>query len=87
LKYEILILVLLKTGYAEWSVRGGDAHSAPKADMLDVLPVPINLNIFLQDLGIWIMCCNHFDIKDLVIVSNVWDKVYSCVMNKSVVLA
>jgi hypothetical protein len=69
LKYEILILVLLKTGSAEWSVHGGDVHGAPEEDMLDVLPAPIYLNIYLQDLGIWLKFCNQFYIKDFVIVS------------------
>jgi hypothetical protein len=49
-KYEIPISVLLKTGSAEWSVHGGDAHDAPEEDMLDVLSAPIYLDIYLQDL-------------------------------------
>jgi hypothetical protein len=51
-KYEILIPVLLKTESAKWSVHGGDAHGALEEDMLDALPAPIYLNIYLQDLGI-----------------------------------
>jgi hypothetical protein len=83
----MLIPVLLKIGYAEWSVHGGDAHGAREKDMLDVSLAPIYLDIYLQDLRIWIKFCNKFCIKDLVVVSNVWDKVHSCVMNKLVVLA
>jgi hypothetical protein len=83
----MLIPALLKIGYAEWSVPGGDAHGTLEKDMLDVSLAPIYLDIYLQDLRIWIKFCNKFCITDLVVVSNVWDKVYSCVMNKLVVLA
>jgi hypothetical protein len=83
----MLIPVLLKIGSAEWSVHVGDAHGVLEKDMLDVSLAPIYLNIYLQDLRIWIKFSNKFCIKDLVVVSNVWDKVHSCVMNKLVVLA
>jgi hypothetical protein len=43
---------LLKIGYAELSVCGGDTHGASEEDMLDVLPAPIYLDIYLQDLRI-----------------------------------
>jgi hypothetical protein len=53
-KYEILILVLLKTGSTEWSVHGGDAHGAPEEDMLDVYAgadLPRHLSSRLRNLN------------------------------------
>jgi hypothetical protein len=58
--YEILILVLLKTGSGELCVHGGDTHGTLEEDMLDVLPTPIYLDIYIQGLGIWIKFCNQF---------------------------
>jgi hypothetical protein len=59
-----------------WCTRGWHASCCAGADL------PRHLSSSLE---FWIKFWNQF--KDLVIVSNVWDRFYSCVINKLVVFA
>jgi hypothetical protein len=73
LKYEILIPVLWKQEL-QIEVFIEEMAMVPKWGHAWCLPAPIYLNIYLQVFRIWIKKNLSIWVKDLVIVSDLWDK-------------